>query len=615
MTVKKTLASIALLGVVVGLAWLGWQGARALGQARSALTDLRSIEVIARDPGLESLPALSEHLTSLETHLKATQRAARPFLWLARRLAWLPQIGPNVQALPPLLEIALELAGAGRQAVAVLMPAAEMTGQPGEGELLSRAVPALAAAAPQLASIETRLARAEELRATLSGPLHPRLAGQLERLDRVLPIARVGLQMAQVAPALLGADGPRTYLILAQNDHELRATGGFISAAGVVRVNGGRITELKITDSYAVDNFEQPHPLPPPALGEQMGIQLLVLRDSNWSPDFPTSAAVARALYEQDQGVATDGAIALDLEAVRLLVGALGPLNVEGIDGPVTAENVIAKMKQAWESPATSQDSIQQGATGDWWRKRKDFTGELMAAALTRLQSGTELNAAALARALLAMLEGRHLQIAVDDPRSAALLAEHGWDGGLRPKDGANFLAIVDSNVGFNKANAAVRQEVAYTVGRTPDGAEATLVITYTHTAPALPPGEPCDRTPRYGQSYDELTERCYWDYLRVYVPGGCELLASEGLARATVEPGEQGTTAFAGNFVLRPGEQHVVALRYRIPQSEGDLSQKLFVRKQGGTPGQSLAVTIGACRWNTTLDRDRVFACGTGSP
>ena len=114
---------------------------------------------------------------------------------------------------------------------------------------------------------------------------------------------------------MLGANGPRTYLILAQNNHELRGTGGFISTIGFVRLEGGRITELNLVDSYAVDNFEQPHPQPPPALSERMGAQLLLLRDSNWSPDFPTTAQVARALYEQDKGLATDGAIALDLEA------------------------------------------------------------------------------------------------------------------------------------------------------------------------------------------------------------------------------------------------------------------------------------------------------------
>ena len=143
--------------------------------------------------------------------------------------------------------------------------------------------------------------------------------------------------------------------MLAENNDELRPTGGFISGAGHARLNKGQIEEIKLGDSYAVDNFEQPHPEPPTALRELMGADLLLLRDSNWSPDFPTSALVARALYAQDRGIATDGAIALDMEAVRLLVEALGPLQMPGTQQQITGENTIAALKEAWESPPTTQ--------------------------------------------------------------------------------------------------------------------------------------------------------------------------------------------------------------------------------------------------------------------
>ena len=104
-------------------------------------------------------------------------------------------------------------------------------------------------------------------------------------------------------------------------------------------------------DSYAVDNWEQPHPSPPAALTKHMAADLWVLRDSNWSPDFPEAADVARALYAQDQGTATDGAVALDLEAVRLLVGAVGPLQVPGVAEPVTGDNALEWMKNGMGEP------------------------------------------------------------------------------------------------------------------------------------------------------------------------------------------------------------------------------------------------------------------------
>jgi Protein of unknown function (DUF4012) len=617
MTFRKAFAYALLLAAFAAVVWLGWSAARASMQARLALADLNRIEAVARDPKIESLPALKEHVAALDLHLTSTQTAARPFLWLASRLGWLPSIGPSLRGLPPLLNMAVDMAGGGHQALDALDPVLALAGSPGQKDLMAQAVLALAAAAPELAAAETRVARAEQARAAITEPLHPRLAGLTGRLDRVLSLERSGLQAAQAAPALLGANGPRTYLILAQNNHELRGTGGFISAIGFIRLDGGRIADLKLADSYAVDNFEQPHPQPPPALSEQMGTQILLLRDSNWSPDFPTTAQVARALFEQDQGVGTNGALALDLEATRLMVGALGPLSLAGVAEPITAENAIATMKQAWQAPSTGQESLQTGDPGgsrEWWLKRKDFMAELMTAALGKLQSGADLDPAALARALLAMLEERHLQIALDDPTLSDLLAERGWDGALQPRQGNDFLAVVDSNVGFNKANAAVQQELAYGVGGGSNGIEATLTLTYTHTAPALPASEPCDRTPRYGSSYDDLIQRCFWDYLRVYVPAGSVMLAADGLRRATAAPGEQNTTVLAGDFVLRPSEQHTVTLRYRLPFAAGNAPYRLDVRKQAGTLAPGLSVAVGQCRWKSILDRDRTFECSTGT-
>jgi len=605
----RTILIVLFLPIVVAAAWLGWTGYRAATQARLVLADLRQLQALAENPSADALPALRDNLANLETHLSATQRIARPFLSLAPLLGWLPKIGPTVRDAPQLLAMGIELAGGGRQALDALMPVTDLLGQRGQGELLSRALPLIAAARPELVAADTRLARAEALAAQVRGPLHPRLAPQLARLSRLLPLARAGLKGAQVAPSLLGITGPRTYLVLAQNSDELRPTGGFISGAGHVRLDNGRVTEIKLGDSYAVDNFEQPHPEPPSALRELMGADLLLLRDSNWSPDFPVSALVARALYAQDRGIDTDGAIALDMEAVRLLIEAMGPLQIPGTPQQITGENTIAALKQAWESPPTTLSTVQQATTSNWWEKRKDFMGIMVTAAMAKLQGG-DLNPVALAKALYEMLDGRHLQMAVDDPAASPLLTERRWDGALQPPGKGDYLAVVDTNFGYNKANAAVQPQIDYRVAPDGTGLSATLTLTYTHTARPLTPGTPCDRTPRYGDSYDELTARCYWDYLRVYAPAGSEMVAAEGLERAKTDRGEGNTTVFSGEFVLKPGESHDIVLRYRLPNSVATEPYRLFVRKQAGTAAPPLRVQAGACLWQTDLARDREFEC-----
>jgi len=618
---KSKLVLIPLVLLLLAAAYLGWSAYRAATQARLALADLRQLQALVENPKPDALPTLRESLAGLEAHLTATQAAARPFLWIAPRLGWLPEVGPTVRDAPALLAMAIELAGGGRQALDALLPVSDLLGKAGGGDLLGQALPIIAAAGPELAAADARLARAEALRGQAQGPLHPRLAPQIERLDRFLPLIRAGLQGAQAAPALLGMNGPRAYLLLAQNNDELRATGGFISGAGHVRLDQGRIVEITVRDSYAVDNFKQPHPDPPPALRQHMGADLLVLRDSNWSPDFPTSAHVAQALYAQDQGIATDGAIALDMEAVRLLVGALGPLEIPGRPGQITEANVIAEMKRAWEAPTASRDTVEK-SSADWYKKRKDFMSELVGVALAKLQGGGKLDPLALGKAALDMLDGRHVQIAVADPTLAALLGERRWDGALVPPGvlQGDFLAVIDTNVGFNKANASVKQQISYRVAPEGDRLTATVTLTYTHTARALPANAACERTLKYGDSYQDLAARCYWDYLRVYAPLGSELLAAEGLQHVKTERGERNITQFGGDFVLRPAAQAVVTLRYRLPETAAVAPYRLAVRKQAGTVAVPLWVEIAACApgpsgaaetsWRTDLSQDRTFIC-----
>ncbi len=183
--------------------------------------------------------------------------------------------------------MAVQASTAGREAVDALLPILQTVSADASTAALPGAVEALRNAGPQLGEAEKSLAKAITARRGISGSLHPRLAGLLARVDPLLPLARAGLQASQAAPGLLGADKPVAYLILAQNNHELRATGGFISGAGLIRIDKGNIVELKLTDSYAIDDLSQPHPAPPAALASQMGAQILLLRDSNWSPDFP----------------------------------------------------------------------------------------------------------------------------------------------------------------------------------------------------------------------------------------------------------------------------------------------------------------------------------------
>ena len=174
----------------------------------------------------------------------------------------------------------------------------------------------------------------------------------LNRYDEAYPLAQTGLELVDVAPQLLGADRPRTYLLLFQNEDELRATGGFISAVGRVTIDAGKIISLTVEDSYAVDDFTTPYPDPPAPMRDYMGIDLWVFRDSNWSPDFPMAARQPISLYTQTRGGTIDGVIALNQQVVEALVDGLGPLTIDG-QTIANAQEMRDYMRAAW-SPSES---------------------------------------------------------------------------------------------------------------------------------------------------------------------------------------------------------------------------------------------------------------------
>ncbi len=592
------LVGAALLGAALYRLWTAVSAVRA---------DLDAVESLAAG-GVEGLDVAQATALwhTVRADVEALDRAARPFLWLAPHLGWLPRYGADIQAAPALLEIAVNLVTAGDEVVGPLSPLLEQaTGSaPGQAGLMEEAVAALADARPQLLAAQSAVARARQARERLAVEgLSPRLRGWVERLDRYLPLLEQGVDAALLAPDLLGADGPRTYLVLVQNEDELRPTGGFISGVARLTVERGRILALQFEDSYAVDDFTRPYPDPPAALRETMRSDLWLFRDSNWSPDFPTSARQAIALYTISRDVEVDGVIALDQQAIWLLLDGLGPLEVEGYDEPVTGANVIQAARQAW-NPGDDP-------TAEWWLHRKDFMAAVLEAALRRLNREAEqVDLRVLAQAALQALQQRHIQLYLEDAPAAALAAELGWDGALAEDDG-DFLMVVDANVGFNKVNAVIEESLEYTVDLSdPTHPRATLIVRHRHT---LTEGEtPCRQEPRYDPTYEQMIARCYWDYLRVYLPAGSELLAATGHpipgeslldgqprdGTVTLTRGESGRDVLATFLLLDVGEtvetRFEIALPTEVVQAQdAGFVYRLTVQKQAGTGALPLRVRV----------------------
>jgi hypothetical protein len=317
-------------------------------------------------------------------------------------------------------------------------------------------------------------------------------------------------------------------------------------------------------------------------------------------------------------------------------VSALDPLAVEGAAETITRDTILAYMREAWAPGSEDPGSY-------WWQERKSFIGVIARAAWARAESG-EVDWAVLAKSFLRLLEEKHLLVYVADSTMREVLAEQGWDGAVRPGD-SDLLMVVDANLGYNKASAKVEQKSLYEVDLRQSPPRATVTLTYTHTSSA---DVACRPEARYAATYEGMTDRCYWDYVRVLVPEASQIVnathipvpgemlwngrgysgdvmvsAVDGApcmswgAMSVMAPGDVETRKFTwtlppdvvawdgarGRYILKvqkqPGKRaHALTVRVRLPQ--------------GATPvdaaPSSASVGDGEVVYRAVLDRDLTF-------
>lgn len=595
-------AWVLLLSGVLLVGLGSWRVLRSALSLQAHLTEAQAL-LEASSP-METLKTHPEQVGTLLRELRADVVALRSVRGLARlgpALGWLPKVGPLLAQATPLLDLADGLTEAGVLAWDFGEPALQAWQS---GALTPELVTGMLADGREpIQAAHVAVARAQTAYAQLTPATLPwRLQQPLKQLESLLPLLDDGLSLAAVAPELLGELSPRTYLLLALNDDELRPGGGFITAVGEVEVRAGQIGGVTFADSYTVDDFSQPYPLAPEALKRFMGVDLLVFRDSNWNPDFPAAVAQGLELYRPPREVAFDGVIAVDQIAVQRLVGALGSVKVGG--ETVTEESLLTYIHESWSPPGGE-------FTTEWRLSRKDFMGELVQAMRQRVEGALgDIDLMLAGKTVLQLLDGHHIQIALlTNPEAADVLAARGWDGAVHAPQG-DFLLVSEANVGYNKASPKITRSVAYEVDLTQTPPVATLTLTYTNTSQVQ---IACTPETRWDPVYVEMMERCYWAYVRVYTPSGSQLLSAShhpisaeamwggeawsGEAQLLSESADH--TVWGQGFLLPTREQTVLSFSYTLPSTvlrqdgEGAWVYHLDWQKQPGLRQVPLGVSL----------------------
>ena len=278
-----------------------------------------------------------------------------------------------------------------------------------------------------------------------------------------------GFGLKEIAPFgadLLGAGSTRRYLVLGQSADELRATGGFVSSIWLVTFENGGLADIRYHDTVRVDDWERLdlYPRAPQGLEEHMNAHVWLLRDVSWEPDFPSTALVAADMYKIGQGRDVDGVVALNQWTLLSIVEALGGVPSPGGESPMTPQNLLARLEQGSDEHGRAyMDLALQGIISQI--NQPVSLPDIMRLASTLGQS----------------LQRRDLMLFLEDPQLQEVVRNNGWDGGLR-HDATDYLYVVDSNVGWSKADRNIERRVTYQVDLTRgSGPRASLTLGYNN--------------------------------------------------------------------------------------------------------------------------------------
>lgn len=329
---RRRLARITLWVAVAALVLLGigaWLFSRATVINSELLSATSLVKTLKSQIAAKDAPGAAETVDAVVQHTSSAREAANDPLWKATSV--IPWVGPNLVAAS---EIATSADDVARLGAVPLVNAFEsldwQTLRPTPDGIdlkpLTRAAPQVQAAAHAVRETSKRLAAidSEALVPQVSGPL---LQAQ-DELSSISGQLDTAADAAVLAPSMLGADGPRTYLLLMQNSAESRSTGGIPGALAVLRVDRGKISLESQTSAGALGPFVPPIPTESEEAAIYSGRIGKFMQDVNLTPDFATTGSVAVAMWETRTGVKLDGAVSLDPVALSYLLKATGPVQI-----------------------------------------------------------------------------------------------------------------------------------------------------------------------------------------------------------------------------------------------------------------------------------------------
>jgi hypothetical protein len=368
---------------------------------------------------------------------------------------------------------------------------------------------------------------------------------------------------ARLAPSMMGADGPRTYLMGFQTPAEARGTGGLLGGFGVLRFDNGKPTVDTLGANTALDGASAEIDL-----GSEFNSQYgytnpyTDYRNSNLSAHFPNAAQIWKSMWEQKTGLKADGVIALDPIALSYMLGATGPITMP--DGEIVNGDNVVELTMSTAYARFPEQSDQAA--------RKQYL-QTIAKQVAEKLSGKLQSPRAVLDAIGRAASERRIAVWSADPADQRILEETPLAFAI-PEDSAPYAQIVVNNLAGNKMDYYLVREIEYAAdGCKGDMRNSTITVRLSNTATDKPLPDYVAGSP--GLSSDILFEApsgTMVTSVRVIATKDAQLVnvTSNGAKVPAVVRKERGHPTFEVQVVIPPGQSGELVFRLAEPTSPG---------------------------------------------
>ena len=429
-------------------------------------------------------------------------------------------------------------------------------------DAVRRAAPVLDEAASAVGGMgETHVVQLTEAVDMAKEKLAP-LAGELGEAANLL----------EALPGLLGASGGRVYGVLAQNNVEIRSTGGLAGQCCRVAVKDGLVS---LSEVEGIRNFMNPgddEAMCVPLTDEEVALYSRSVGymsvNVNCIPDFPRVCDIFNQLWFATNGEHVDGFVALDPIFLQMLMGLTG--------GTKTADGTVLD----------GGSTVRVLMHDTYWRNLDDYAAtdvyfaEAASAALDCIMGGVpSMDPGALLQVIRRGIDGGHLLMWASDAEEQTIIEGLGASGEVALDPAAPQLGVYLNNGSWSKFEWYL--DVDFTMGEARGNADGSRTYPCSlRLANAMTPEElEASNAVITGGNPAKRSEDDMLEVLNLYAPAGgrIEVTGSNGQVDLADDKTYRGLQVVCGEAHVQIGAPAEVSFNVTVsPEATQELSVRI---------------------------------------